>query len=567
MDAKWSMDPKSFSSLSPKDQTLFKQYALGKCIPVPFKTIHEAFEYHARLHPDNIAVEHLDESITYRELDCRSDELAWMLQDKGVRPGARVMLLARRSIPYSVAILAILKAGGQYVPIDGTIATDSTIQHILVDAAVNVVVSMEAFVRRVAQAGLDIVSLESAIQKGLDERSSGAKRCKVPDLASGNDGVYVVYTSGTTGKPKGVDICHSNATNLVCLEPGNLGMKPGRRLLNIQFDMAQWECLGAWANGCTLVIRGRDWKSVLKTVNIVISTPTILLPYEPADYPNIMAVATAGEPCPQYLADKWAAAGAVFYNSCGPTEITIVNTVQPHTTVGYPLSIGVPTPNNSVYILDGNMRPVPIGSPGLMWAGGAGVARSYIGMKSDKFQRDPFLNDGRIMYNTGDLGKWRDDGQLEHLGRADDQVKIKGFRVELDGIATAIETAEGVTAASALLIEKELIGFVTPANVDIELVRAAVAKIQPYYANPSQYLTMDEFPKTSNGKTDKRALRALIEHQPTPAVDAVPMVEISRRSITPLGHQARAAIYKWEPGMEGLLELLFKAAIGQLRLV
>ncbi|KAG8875677.1 hypothetical protein FRB97_004812 [Tulasnella sp. 331] len=485
MSSKWSINPESISSLLPKDQALFAQYALGKRVPAPFHTIHEAFEHHARLNPGNVAVEHLDESITYGELDYRSDELAWRLREKGVRPGARVMLLARRSVPYSVAIIAVLKAGGQYVPVDGTIATDSTIHHILVDAAVNVVICMEAFLHR------------------------------------------VVY-AGTTGKPKGVDIRHSNVTNLVCLEPGNLGMKPGLRvsqLLNIQFDMAQWECLGAWANGCTLVIRGRDWKSVLKTVNIVISTPTILLPYEPVEYPNIAAVATAGEPCPQYLADKWATAGVVFYNSCGPTEITIVNTVQPHTTVGYTLSIGIPTPNNSVYILDEDMKPVPIGSPGLMWAGGAGVARSYVGMKSNKFQRDPFLDDGRLMYNTGDLGKWRDDGQLEHLGRADDQVKIKGFRVELDGVSAAIETAEGVAAASALLIKKELVGFVTPDNIDIELVKVAVARIQPYYANPSRYITMAEFPKTANGKTDKRALRALVEHPPVPALDIAPALE------------------------------------------
>lgn len=231
MEAKWSINPDSISSLSPKDQALFVQYALGKRVTVPFKTIHEAFKHHARLQASTVAIEHLDESITYGELDYRSDELAWRLREKGVRPGARVMLLARRSIPYCVAILAVLKAGGslslgytdpvladtervsagQYVPVDGTIATDSTIHHILVDAAVNVVVCMEAFVHRVVYAGelsdysryttcsltyiihyrcigLDVVLLESSIQKSLEDRVSGTKRYKVQDLSSGDDG-------------------------------------------------------------------------------------------------------------------------------------------------------------------------------------------------------------------------------------------------------------------------------------------------------------------------------------------------------------------------------------------
>lgn len=271
---------------------------------------------------------------------------------------------------------------------------------------------------------------------------------------------------GTTGKPKGVDIRHSNVCNLVCLEPGNLGMTPGLRVSQVcslavviiitalrqahfprlapehpvrHGSMGMSWGVGKWMHACYprqgLESRTPDVRHSFKRtrttwipqltsicccrVNIVISTPTIIQPYEPSEFPNIVAVATAGEPCPQQLADKWAVAGALFHNSCGPTEvcapissdletswlnqeltyvptyqITIVNTVQPHTTPGYPLSIGVPTPNNSVYVLDEDMKPVPIGQAGMMWAGGAGIARSYIGIHSNKFQRDPFLNDG-----------------------------------------------------------------------------------------------------------------------------------------------------------------------------
>lgn len=163
--------------------------------------------------------------------------------------------------------------------------------------------------------------------------------------------------------------------------------------------MCAWEVLGSMANGCTLVIRDRDWRATLKTVDVVISTPTILEPYNPEDFPNIKYVATAGEPCPQSLADKWSRT-AVFYNSCGPTETTIVNTVRTHY-LGAELSIGAPTPNNTVYILDENLLPLPIGKIGVMWAGGAGIARGYINLPevtARTFRRDPFLNDGCALF-------------------------------------------------------------------------------------------------------------------------------------------------------------------------
>jgi len=236
--------------------------------------------------------------------------------------------------------------------------------------------------------------------------------------------------------------------------------------------------------------------------------------YDPVDYPNIKFAATAGEVCPQSLADKWSVTGQ-FFNSCGPTEITIVNTVQPHV-YGAKLSIGTPTPNNNVYVLDENLNSCPVGTAGIMWAGGLGVTRGYINLPdktAERYLRDPFANDGSMMFNTGDIGRWRADGQLEHLGRADDQVKVKGFRVELDGVAAAMESCTAVKVACALLIGKELWGFYTPSTVPPTDVKAATAKEQPYYAVPSKYIALPEFPHTSNGKIDKRALRALAEEK------------------------------------------------------
>ncbi|KAG8695696.1 hypothetical protein FRC09_008995 [Ceratobasidium sp. 395] len=210
-------------------------------------------------------------------------------------------------------------------------------------------------------------------------------------------------------------------------------------------------------------------------------------------------------------------------------------TPLPHS-VGDEMNIGKPLPNNTVYVLDEDMRPLPIGETdpkGIMWGGGDCAARGYIGLPeltAKKFKHDPFLNDGllaaveaskrksrRLMFNTGDLGKWREDGSLIHLGRADDQVKIKGFRVELDGVSAALEAAEGVTTACALLIGKELVGFIHPDTADIEQVKEACARVQPYYARPTRYITLATVPKTANGKIDKRALRAMVE-TPVPVV-------------------------------------------------
>ncbi|GAB1519411.1 hypothetical protein RhiTH_002477 [Rhizoctonia solani] len=510
------ISPHSIANLSPEDQAKFISFGLGSTYTPPFQTIHEAFEYQAAQRPSAIAVEHDGKSATYLELKQMSDRLAVALQRQGVKSGDRVLLLVQRSISMVAGMLGILKAGAAYVPQDGGIVTDSTLAHIIPDAGVQTVVCLRKFAARIPNHTGQPYPIETLVLEDVIDNDDYLKHVTVSGKSS--DSVYAIYTSGTTGKPKGVDVTHLSVVNLLLTDPGRVGMRPGRRvaqLLNVAFDMAQWECLGSVANGCTLCIRGSDWKGVMSSVDIVIATPSVMQLYDPIDYPNIKYVATAGEPCPKPLADKLAAAGVAYYNSCGPTEVTIVNTMTPlpHA-VGDEMNIGKPLPNNTVYVLDEDMNPLPIGATGIMWGGGACAARGYIGLPeltAKKFKRDPFLNDGSLMFNTGDLGKWREDGSLIHLGRADDQVKIKGFRVELDGVTASLESADGVTTACALLIGKELVGFVYPETADIEKVKEACAKVQPYYARPSRYIKLETVPKTANGKIDKRALRAMVE--------------------------------------------------------
>nr|GAT46057.1 nonribosomal peptide synthetase 12 [Mycena chlorophos] len=522
----WSMGPLSakhvhklwnpaLASLSSEDRVLFYRYGLGPKRIVDTPIIHHAFEQHVRNQPDALAVEHSTEgqSLSYSQLDLRANRLAHRLRAEGIQPGKRVCILARRSVPLVVGILAVLKAGGQYVPLDALTIPDSTLSYVLNDAKPSIVLVMSEFVPRVTTGNVPVIDLESVI---LADELANADGSKPVDTTSPTSGAYVIYTSGTTGVPKGVDVRHCGVTNVISGSPGNVGMRPGLRVgqfLNIAFDMGAWEILGSMYNGCTLCLRGntkKDWIALMKTVHIVIATPSILTCHEPAEYPNIMNVIVGGEPCPQALADKWAQF-TNFNNCCGPTEISICNTVQPHLP-GYPLSIGKPIPNTNVYVLSRDptsTKPVPIGETGCMWVGGVGVSNGYLnlpGKTAERYRPDPFLGGNAMMFNTGDLGRWRPDGQLDHLGRADDQVKVKGFRVELDGVSAAMRTHEPVQSAVALLVGTELWGFVTPSTLDLAQVRDATAQVQPYHAVPTQYLALDEFPMTKNGKVDKRAL-------------------------------------------------------------
>lgn len=176
------------------------------------------------------------------------------------------------------------------------------------------------------------------------------------------------------------------------------------QVLSISFDMGAWEILGSLCNSATLVLRGSDWHAALQQVDTLICTPSILSRYRPQDFPNIRCIATAGEPCSQSLADKWAANGATFYNCCGPTEVTIINTMHRHQ-FGQQLTIGRPLPNTSVYILDDKQLPVVIGEVGTMWAGGAGITRGYLGQPektAERYRYDPFVDDGCVPGSLAD---------------------------------------------------------------------------------------------------------------------------------------------------------------------
>ncbi|KAI1496774.1 surfactin synthetase subunit 3 [Biscogniauxia marginata] len=506
----------SLDNLSQEEQELFNKFGRGPRINIPFSLVHQAFEHIADHHPHVTAVRHHDgTTITYQELERRANVLSNKLIKRGLRPGDRVCLVVSRSIELTVGIFAVLKAGAQYVPLDGGVVTDDALAHIFHDTSSGFTLSLQKFRTKVERhaVGLGVEVIE------LDNESSDAWEGNEarPNVAIDSSyGAYIIYTSGTTGKPKGVDVRHRGVTNNLLVEPANLKISVGTnvaQLLNISFDMAVWEILATLMNGGTLHIRSGDWDDVLKRVDTVIATPTILGKYAQASYPNIKTVVVGGEPCPVALADEWAAA-ANFWNACGPTEISVLNTAHLHKP-GIPLTIGRPLPNTNVYLLDDDEKPVGIGKPGVMWAGGVGVSAGYINLPdltASRFKPDKFTKDGTMMFNTGDLGRWTEDGCIEPLGRKDDQVKIKGFRVELDGVSAAIEGVPSVTKACALKVGDNLWGFYSaPHQLNSDDIRNVVGQKMPYYGVPTRWLFLSEVPLTANGKVDKRKLRALAE--------------------------------------------------------
>lgn len=509
-----SISSQAIAKLSATDQFFFRKFGVGPAVELPYTTIHTPFEKQSYLHPNLAAAQDGEETISYAELNAQANRLAHLLADHGIGNNDCVGLFLERSIPMLVGIMGVLKSGGAYVPQHVTVAPRKQMAHIIEAANIKVVLTLEKYLT-LLPAGIDCIYL--CIDKLMDTQGSSLSTANYrPALpVKGEDRCLILFTSGTTGNPNGVQVTHRNMCNILLTEPGNLGIQPGDKvaqLLSISFDMAAWEILTALAHGGTLLIRGKDFSDTAAEADVIVATPTILSRIDSSRCRNVKTVAVAGEPCPKSLADKWAEFSD-FYNSCGPTETTIVNTMGKHRR-NQPLTIGVPTPNNTVYILDEHGDPCAIGEVGEMWAGGDCVTAGYLNnpvLTGERYKYDKFLRGKRMMFNTRDLGRWNEDGSLEHLGRSDDQVKVRGFRVELDSVSTVLESIAGCIRAVTLKFDNEnLIAFVSPATVDINHAREAVAAKLPYYCMPTIIKALPELPTTSRGKIDKRLLLASI---------------------------------------------------------
>ncbi|KAL1925064.1 uncharacterized protein VTP21DRAFT_4718 [Calcarisporiella thermophila] len=492
-------------ALSSVDQITLFDISCGSQVEPIYQCLHYGFEQNAIKNPKSPVVEdNSGNTITYGELDLRSNTLAHELRSLGVIPGCKVGLDIERSIEMIVGILAILKTGGAYVPVDAAFPRDR-IEYILNDAGCSVVVTMKDTVNFFPDKKRQKIILIDDFMYSLPDNIT-----KPADLSTSDDTAYIVYTSGTIGKPKGVPIHHGGAMNCIQDFLTKNGSDPGvfqSQFMSVGFDGAITEIFTCLTHGGTLVLSSDENRiESLKSVESLLITPTGPQHIKPDDVPNLRVITVGAESVPQSLVDKWLP-HVKLLNAYGPTETSIISSVQ-ELRKGERIGVGRPINNMTYYVLDHNLKLVPVGVAGELYIAGPGVAKGYLNrpdLTSDRFVTNPFAP-GTTMYRSGDMVRWNSDGNLEILGRTDDQLKLKGYRVELGEVAAAMNAYPGVQLAVAIVNQKALIGFITPVDVDVEAMRNSLFDILPDYMVPATILALENFPMTPNGKVDKQKL-------------------------------------------------------------
>ncbi|TPX56168.1 hypothetical protein PhCBS80983_g04735 [Powellomyces hirtus] len=477
----------------------------GASAAVPYDCIHEGFEAAVALHSDRVALEHGDRVITYKELDMKANAVAAQLRAYGVEPGTYVAIVVHRSVEMAVSLLATLKAGGVCVPISADFPADR-IDYILRTVSAKIILTT-GDARGSVPPGATVPShlIEELI-------SQGQGLGKPKNLSDGGTIAYCIFTSGTTGTPKGVMVPHKGIVNNVLQHPFTSHCKPGVRvgqMLGISFDGALQEFYGTWLSGATLVLREADIFKTLRNVECINFTPTGIMQMEPSEFPNLKVILAIGEACPDSIVRKWGD-HVTFYVDYGATETSVTTSCTLPLKPGMHISIGEPFANNSYYVLDDELHHVGIGEKGQVHVGGIGVALGYIGnpeLTARKFLPDPFSKTGGRMYATGDMVRRLSNGELEFAGRVDDQVKLGGYRVELNEVTSALLRGTGVDLAAAFVEDSVLVAFVSPSTVDLVSLKTSIQMFLPPYMIPGKFVAIDEFPRTFNGKADVKRLR------------------------------------------------------------
>jgi non-ribosomal peptide synthetase-like protein len=502
----------------------------------------------------HLAVDALDCSLSYTELDELANKLARFLVGRGVRPGDRVGLLSDRVVDGYVGMLAALKARAAYVPLDPGFPQDR-LSYIVSDAGVGVVLTRSHLAGRAAGSGgaalLDLDQAQDLIGRQSPDRLGRAEAGDPPD-----DLCYVIYTSGSTGRPKGVAIGHASICNFVRVAAEVYGIAYDDRVyqgMTIAFDFSVEEIWVPWIAGATLVpkpdgdrLLGRELHTFLtdRQVTALCCVPTLLATLE-EDIPRLRFLLVSGESCPQDLVTRWHRPGRRFLNVYGPTEATVTATwgvVHP----SRPVTIGVPLPTYSVVVLDPDSdTALPPGEMGEIGIAGIGLARGYL-HRPDLTER-AFVPDflgipdnppGRI-YRTGDLGRVNAEGEIEHHGRIDTQVKIRGYRIELTEIESILLRAPGIAQAVVSTYRPEpdaveLVAYYSPRRdapaVDADRVYAELRRQLPGYMVPAYLEQLPVIPMLPSGKADRASLPAPRgrRHMAAPGDHAAPATSTER---------------------------------------
>ena len=504
------------------------------------RCLHELFELQAARTPEATALVFQEERLSYRELDERAGRLARVLGGRGVGPGALVGLCLERSAEMIVGLIAILKAGAAYVPLDPEYPSER-LAFVIEDTGMTLVLTQLRLLGRLPESGIDALCLDPGTEIGV----AGSAAANPASRSGADDLAYVIYTSGSTGRPKGVLIRHGAASHVAAFTAERFGIGPGSRGLqfaSLNFDASVLEIWTSLLSGATLFLLDQQTRLSMPSladrlsgqgITWMLSPPSLLEAIPWRHFPELRTILVGGEPCSRETAERWSA-GRGFYNAYGPTETTVYSTLMPCAgAVAEAPPIGRPIAGVEIHLLDASFRPVPIGVAGELCIGGPVLAVGYLGrpgLTAGAFVPHPYSSrPGERLYRTGDLARRRPDGVLEFLGRIDQQVKVRGFRVELGEVEAVLGRHPGVREAAVLprgdrhgyrtltacLVPEEPGRFPPTA----ELRRFAAERL-PDYMVPASFVMLDSLPLTPNGKVDRRALAA-IEPDRSDATDYV----------------------------------------------
>lgn len=500
------------------------------------KTLVDLFEEQVRKNPDNLAVFFESQSLTYQELNQKANQLAnYLIYNYQIQPDTLIGICVERSLEMIIGVLGILKVGGAYVPIDPNYPQER-IKFMLEDSGISILLTQSFLLDKLYLDKLDkpchVICLDdiSRIDAVAASRRVDAKaqRNIIPKITPDNL-AYVIYTSGSTGRPKGVMIEHKAIVNLALGWAETFQVQPHSRVLqfgSFSFDLSIGEIATALSAGACLYLAHQetllpsqalvDFLTQHEITHIFLP-PSALAILPKVTLSNLQSIGVGGEACSAELVSQWGT-GRRFYNCYGPTESTVIAAIALCQANGKKPPIGKPSPNLRTYILDANNQPLPPGIPGELCVAGVGLARGYLNRPettSQKFIEIELFGKTERIYKTGDLARWNADGNLEYLGRIDEQVKLRGFRIELGEIESLLLQYSLVEEAVVILYETDnnprLIAYITQSEKSADLaveVKEYLKNRLPNYMIPSQIMVLEQLPLTANGKLDRRALPA-----------------------------------------------------------
>ena len=494
--------------------------------------VHQWFEQHAEKQPQALAVafkadiQAQEVNLTYQELNQKANQLARFLSEGSVGLEDVVGICMERSPEMIIAMLAVLKSGAAYVPIDPAYPADR-IAYMIEDSALKVVLTQDALSPLIKLADDQVIRVDGQWNEIEQYSAENLNR----SMDAGNL-AYLIYTSGSTGKPKGTMLTHRGACNLAVAQMQAFHVKAGSRILqfaSLSFDAATWEFIMAMLSGAALVLtssatiaNGHELVRILadQKVTTITLPPSVLAVLPETELPDLKTIITAGEAVSGELVENWSH-GRQFVNAYGPTETTVCASM--HECHGfYPQGppIGRPIANFQLYVLDSGLQPVPIGVPGELCMGGVGLARGYRNrpdLTGERLIPHPFSDQpGERLYRSGDRVRYLPDGQIQFLGRIDQQVKVRGFRIELGEIEAVLDKHEKISDCAVIAREdkpgdKRLVAYVVPKDREALTgndLKDAMRSQLPEYMIPSAFVFLDELPLTPNGKLNRHALPA-----------------------------------------------------------